>query len=233
MKKIALVDCRSDRRYTDRLHALGYRTVGLPPYSKLSPPVASHPDLLFFRYRDTVVCRREYLEEHPELSVLVSELSENYRVVLSDSSATPDYPGEVGLCALPLGKRILCRARYATHEIFSLAETLDVPQGYAACSCISLEPDRLITADAGIARIARREGITVLEISCGGVTLPPYEYGFIGGASGVDGDAVYFFGDPMSHPDGEAICRFITESGRRAVSLGEGGLEDFGKILFI
>ena len=77
------------------------------------------------------------------------------------------------------------------------------------------------------------EGIGVSVIQNGAIQLPPYEYGFIGGAAGVADGCVYFLGDPMEHPSGKEILSAVEESGLRAVSLMDGPLLDLGRIIFV
>ena len=72
-----------------------------------------------------------------------------------------------------------------------------------------------------------------MYIASGGISLPPYGTGFIGGASGVDGDTVYFTGDIMTHPDGARITDALSSRGAKCVSLCDGGLFDVGGIKFI
>ena len=63
------------------------------------------------------------------------------------------------------------------------------------------------------------------------VKLAGYSYGFIGGASGVVDNKVYFFGDIKKHPDCDAICDAITNEGFIPVSLSDEPLRDLGGII--
>ena len=98
---------------------------------------------------------------------------------------------------------------------------------------MKINDENVITADVGISRALSEVGINVLLITPGHISLPPYEYGFIGGASGVDGKTVYFLGDIMTHPDGKKITEFIENLGMKAVSLDSGELQDMGGIVFL
>jgi hypothetical protein len=70
-------------------------------------------------------------------------------------------------------------------------------------------------------------------INDGGISLPPHQYGFIGGASGVVGNRVYFFGNLDLHPDAKIIGEAITSEGFIPVSLSDEELSDFGGIIAI
>ena len=103
-------------------------------------------------------------------------------------------------------------------------------QGYPACSVLAFG-NNAITADRGLARVLEQKGIDVTLIESGGISLPPHEYGFIGGASGVVGKRVYFFGNILSHPNGQLIVSRISEAGFTPVSLSDEPLGDFGGII--
>ena len=76
-------------------------------------------------------------------------------------------------------------------------------------------------------------GIKVTKIQNGAIALPPYEYGFIGGAAGVFKDKVYFSGNVERHPDGKRIIDAITGEGFVPISLSDEPLADVGRIIFI
>jgi hypothetical protein len=96
-----------------------------------------------------------------------------------------------------------------------------------------LNEDNAITADPGIYKKLTSLGINTLLIKCGGISLPPYEYGFIGGASGVDGDTVFFLGNLDLHPSANEIKDFIMGLGMRVISLSDEPLSDLGGLIFI
>ena len=105
-----------------------------------------------------------------------------------------------------------------------------VAQGYAGCSAFALD-SLVCSADVGILRAAAEVGLPTLPIRTGGVLLPPFPYGFIGGAVAVTRDTVYTCGALSAHPDAVRITDAITASGRRTVPLFDGPLLDVGGFL--
>ena len=85
-----------------------------------------------------------------------------------------------------------------------------------------------------MARVLESSGIRTYLVSASpAIRLEPYEYGFIGGASGCDGDTVYFMGDIDSHPDSELIKSAVMGEGLIFKSLpAGGGLFDLGRLIF-
>lgn len=109
---------------------------------------------------------------------------------------------------------------------------IHVKQGYTKCSVIPLRDDALITDDDSIFDACTGIGMDVLKVSKGSVMLPGFDYGFIGGASGViSNNTVVFNGDISTHSDGNEIIDFLNKYGMNAVSLTSGRLCDIGSII--
>lgn len=237
--KIAIVDTRIDHAAQRKLSLLGYHVLTLPPFSRLSEAVASHADMLIARLGDELISYADYCEE---ASYIFSDLSlltrgTGVRFTLTADEAGADYPGDVALNALRMGDKLFCRRASASEALLRSAEKLgleivDVKQGYPACTVLKLSDSAVITADRGMASILEKHGIRVTLIKQGGISLPPHEYGFIGGAAERDGDNLYFFGDPATHPDADRITAAAHAEGLRIVPLCAGGLRDLGGIVF-
>ncbi len=208
-----------------------YEILYLPPDPLLPAPVASHPDMIAFVLGDSVVMAEEYLDEYPGIAARIKEKT-GAEPVRSPAKRGPRYPDDVALNCAVAGDALFCLFPHAAPEVVKLAvknglRPVNVRQGYAACSCLSGD-GFFITADPSLAAAARAEGLDPLAISEGNITLPGYGTGFIGGASGVLGDRVFFFGDLFSHPDGEAIAKKISSAGYEIVCLSDGPLIDLG-----
>ena len=235
---IALVDERIDSAARSALEAQGYHTLAIPKCQRLSNAVASHPDMLMLPLGDTLLTEGGYLSEARGIFDEIGKLVPRLKIKAITETLSPEYPSDCLLNALPIGDMLFCRERSLSRDATELArvremEIINVNQGYPACTVLALGKSHAITADRGMARAMQRVGIEVLLIEDGGIELPPHEYGFIGGASGVHGDKVYFIGDLLTHPCGGAIAEFCRGAGLEPISLGGGRLRDLGRIIFI
>lgn len=213
--------------------AAGCEAVSVPPCGLLPLPVQGHPDMLFFNFpnsSETVVADSYYKENthffnrFPDAHITVDE------VELRNS-----YPHDIAIDALALDENTLvCRAEYTSNAVKrGFSRVVDVKQGYTACSVLRLGKRAAITADSGIYRVMNGEGVNTLLISPGGIELSGYGYGFIGGASTVIGDNVYFFGDLSKHPDGEQIAEFCRVNGYKVVDFSGFELSDLGGVRYL
>ena len=239
-RTIALTDRRISAEVERTLTLRGYTVLTLPPFPALSPAVASHTDMLLCRLGDEVISVADYCDVAPHIFTDLVEMlgGSGIKVAFTADSLSGEYPNDCRLNVLVMGEHIFLKADSVSPYILEKAavlglKTVNIKQGYPACTVLRLDGTHAITADKGMARAMREVGITVCEISNGGIQLPPYEYGFIGDCAGVHGGRVYFCGDVSTHPDGDKILTFCRECGYEVVSLSRGPLLDVGGILFI
>ncbi len=235
--KIAIVDSRISPECERGLNKEGFYLLKLPPDASLGEAVCSHPDTVLFYSRGEIFTTADYCEGALPLFSDIREFKPEIKISFTSDKRSEDYPHDCVMNALALGDRLFCKADSVSGAILDFArrhgmKICPVKQGYPACTTLAFG-NSAITADKGMANAMREEGITVTEISQGGISLSPYEYGFIGGAGGVYNKKVYFFGDLSTHPDSEIIRRAIEDSGYTPVSLSGEPLADMGGIIFL
>jgi len=215
----------------------GHRTLRLPPHPNLPEPVASHPDMLLFFAQDAIFCTKSYYEiarrELDEISLVYGA-----PILIIEEEYGNKYPHDVLLNALPLGKNLFCNTKTVAKKLLELGYIpCHINQGYAKCSSLPLGDHALITADTSIAACARKNGIDVLTIQEGHISLAGYDYGFIGGCTSFaprgGTDTVFFCGDVLQHPDYNKINRFFKSHCYSMVGLSNVGLCDVGTIFMI
>ena len=233
----AITDCRIRQGALSSLHKLGFDTILMPPADHLQSGVSSHTDMLIFIGFGRLFCHQSYYSAHKNIIDLISSAS-GHMLALSDEPTGEKYPQDVLFNACIIGKTLICNKKTVSKLILSAAQEngyhiISVSQGYTKCATCNVSDNAIITADKAIARACSSNGIDVLLINEGHVSLPPYEFGFIGGASGRFCDNIYFCGSLNSHPDGEKIKDFCKKHNKTAVSLTDGELQDVGSLFFI
>lgn len=234
--KTVIVDHRISPECEKNLLLRGFLPISLPKSKDMTEAISSHPDSLLFKYESTVISTADYCEEAlPALSALREACDVTLR--FTSDTLGKGFPDDAKMNALVMGKKVFCNAKTVSRAIIDLAtdeglEIIHVNQAYPRCATLALGDDFAITADKGLATALKDNGIEVMLISEDGISLPPYKYGFIGGASGVFSDKVYFFGDYHTHPDGEIIEAAILGRGYTPISLSGSGLVDLGGMLF-
>ncbi|MBR2930857.1 MAG: hypothetical protein IKC32_06475 [Clostridia bacterium] len=236
-KRIAIVDGRISEECLRALMLRGFRVITLPPCSTLSEPIASHPDMLIAKVKDELVTTSDYCEE---AAFAISEIYDEVRLKFhfTADSHGKSYPDDVIFNSLPLGNRLFARLESLSPYLKELAEAnglelINVSQGYPACTTLKLSDEAVITADPGMEKLLSSYGIRVYRIENGGIQLPPYEYGFIGGAAGVFGGCAYFLGDASLHPSHSIIKEALDRESIKPIMLSDAPLTDLGGILFI
>ena len=235
---IAIVSEKANAEIRAALMREGFSVFSCPASSRLSAPIAHHPDMLMAILGKTVFCHENYRRENAVFFSSLMALRPESQIVGLPDAPEKTYPKDCAYNLLRMGERVFFNPQglspslaYICREKGLLA--CHTRQGYAACTVRALGHDHAITADRGMAKILRREGICVLTVGEHGIALPPYANGFIGGASGCFGNTVYFFGKIETHPDYGAIRSFAIDAGFVLKSLSEEPLHDLGGILFI
>lgn len=205
-------------------------TVYLPPDKLLSEPVSTHPDMIFANVGKSLFFHTTYYEENRATVERIAKLT-GFEIVLSSCERGDKYPLDVAFNCFVLEDRLFCRRDSTAQEILRGGiETVNVKQGYTACSTL-VGDGFLITADRSVYN-ASKDAFSALLIREGGVELPPYNTGFIGGASGFFENTVYTVGEMETHPDFNMIKTFLKEKNTDLVALMKGHLQDFGGIKF-
>ena len=171
--------------------------------------------------------------DHSFLKYKKELLEYGYEIVKISSPTSAKYPSDIALNALKIGNLICGKLKYVAKEIIEYAKALgfqliDVKQGYSACSTLVLDDDTVVTADKSIYNALAKAGKRVVLISQGDIKLDGYDYGFIGGASCVIDDTVYFFGDIKKHKDYEKIYSEIARLKMKEKSISCEDVFDFG-----
>ncbi|MGI6083903.1 MAG: DUF6873 family GME fold protein [Acetivibrionales bacterium] len=145
------------------------------------------------------------------------------------------YPYDVAYNCAIVGKNAFLNPKYTDPLILDFLaknniKVHPVRQGYAKCSTAVVSKEAIITADMLIYKKAAEAGLDALLIPPQkNIVLEGYDYGFIGGCSGLISDKeIAFFGDISNLESSDAILEFCNKHGKKAISLTNGSLIDLG-----
>lgn len=173
------------------------QAIPLKPYSRLDAPVASHADMLFCVLDDVVFCYEDYVKENRLVETIEKE---GYKVIFISNKCEKQYPYDISLNVLVMGKTLYCNEKYTAMEILNYAKSrgytiIDVKQGYSACSTLVVDENTAITSDFGIAKAVKSSHKKAIIVNCDDVVLTGYDHGFIGGSTAKINDKIYVFGE--------------------------------------
>ena len=241
MKKelpLAIIGCDTPKNISSRLTEIGFKVCVLERDNRRPMPTSSHADMITLRIADTFFCSDKYLEAFPAPFSLLKEYG--YKIKTIDTEISNEYPHDIPLNLACVGKYLFGKLDSTSERIKAFAKEsniipVSVKQGYAKCSTLILNEDAVISADLGIISIAQDLNINTLQIenSVGSISLCGYDYGFIGGASTVYEDKVFFFGNHLLHSQGEKIDTFCKNRGYTPIPLGQETLCDVGGAIIL
>lgn len=170
--------------FGERLSQLGYHVIYSGTLPQLIDYERSHADMQCLIIDETAFVLKE-------CNKLAAQLAGEYRVVLTEGDIEGKYPANVRLNAAVVGKNLIANLKALDHKVAVHCtrngyRLIHVNQGYAKCSCAIVSDNALITSDDGVYNSLKESRIEVLKIRQGRVRLDGAQYGFIGGASGLD-----------------------------------------------
>lgn len=190
----------------------------------------SHPDILVHPLPSgELVVDRDNLEYY-------KKILPDKNILPSHSSLSKKYPKDVPLNAFTFKNYFIHNLKFTDKVLLdyyknSGYEMINIKQGYGKCSSL-VTNDFIVTSDGGIYE-SLRDFIPIYKIKHGEIKLQNFNYGFIGGASGVLGKKIFFTGDFSHHSSYEEILKIIKKYDYEIEILSKDPIEDFGSIYFI
>lgn len=220
-------------RISDVIESKNYFTdfsvLPVPKDDSLAGMIAYHPDMIISCVGNKIITAEKYSEVNSHLFACLKRSGFEIETEVLPMRG-PVYPYDVSFNALVTDEFTVCNPEYASPLITSAEngrKIFAVNQGYSACSVLWLG-NGAVTSDKGIERVLKENGIETLLISPGHITLPGYDYGFIGGASFCINDTVFTFGDLKYHPDADEIYDFLNKKRKSICALSDEPLYDLG-----
>lgn len=210
---------------------LGINAVKAFPCSYLPYYERYHADMQcsYYERGKAVICA--------DSSVDFRKISLDIQTELTKDNLGKEYPYNTLFNHVVIGNVLICREKYTCTEVRNFCKSkkfrlIDVKQGYAKCSTAAVNENAVITADSGIYKACIKNGIDVLMVEQGDVSLYGYSYGFIGGCCGkISRDILAFTGKLSSHRDCDKIKSFLRNYNTYALELSNKPLVDAGGIL--
>lgn len=237
---IAIINPDTPHPVIDGLVKNGFTPLQVPLCPQVDRPIAGHPDIQLCVIEHYIIYQPEI--DLSFLHTLTQALSHTrYTLVKGQSLLQRNYPYDCAYNVAYTGKVAFHNTKVTDSSITQILAQLHkgsdpiihVNQGYTKCSTCIVDKGAIITSDRSIHNAACKNSIDSLLISQGYVQLPGYTYGFIGGASGLYLDTIYFTGQLHTHPDYAHIEEFITRHNKKIVFLSDLPAIDIGSIFFI
>lgn len=228
---ICIYDQRLPEEIVEKLSASGFFLLPSKRCEKLSGSLSTHPDVQVCKISDKI------LVASPEVYDYYKNILEKYGTIVRKGETVlgDKYPSDSAYNLAANKTLAIHNFKITDKKVREQIKAqglreISINQGYSKCN-ILFSKAGLITSDMGIYK--KLTGMKKLLISPGHISLPGYNYGFIGGASGTYKDTVYFLGDLSLHPDFDAIRNFLEADQTKFISLSKDPLTDYGSLIFL
>lgn len=229
MEKI-LVNKKLKKEILDNLKSIGIDILNTKENNNLLEPLKGHPDILLHQLSngDVVVDRENYK--------YYKELLSEYNVIPSDCKLDGKYPKDISLNAVVFKNLFIHNLNYTDKKLLDFYSSngyrmINVKQGYTKCNIV-VGKNVLITSDVDIYN-SIKDFEKILLIDHKQIILEGFNYGFIGGTSGLINDKIYFTGSLKNHSSYEEIIKFLNDNNEEYEFLSEKPIEDYGSLIFL
>ncbi len=205
-----------------------YKTKEIP---YLYSPVSTHPDLqIHFVKKDTAYTSPALFDYYR------AALPKYITLLKGESEVGGTYPGDAAYNIARIGKTVILNKKTADRKIAeyyekSGYEIISVNQGYTKCN-IAVGKSSVLTEDAGIYKALEERKVRVMKLDAGLAKLSGFPYGFIGGATVLFGDTLYFCGTIKNTEICDKIRDFFMKEGTKIDFLDKENLTDYGSTIF-
>ncbi len=227
-----IVDRKAEEAVFSALDRLGFNVVKSFDFGHMYTPVNTHPDLQihFTDAKTAVVAPKafDYYKRH---------IPQEITLIKGEKNPGAEYPDDCAYNAARIGNNVIGNLKFIDREIIRIYESMNmnfinVKQGYTKCGTCIVGDNAAITEDKGIFKALTENGVDTLKINVGEVVLDGFEYGFIGGATGLADKNLVFCGDISKHSDYSAVKNFLSKHEVDIINLLQTKIHDYGSLMF-
>lgn len=230
----AVVDARISKEAEKKLIGLGIRLFKVQPHPGLYDAVSCHPDMMLHHIGGETIVYAPGTDER-----LIGQLKDNgFKLLKGEAELSATYPKDIAYNAARVGKWYFHNLKHTDPIVKKLLESLGiepvhVEQGYSKCSVLPIDQNSIITSDIGIAKIAEKKGLDVLQVADErSIRLPGLNCGFIGGAGGMLNKSVLGINGRLGTLSlSEDIASFLSRKNIVLEELSDSVVTDIGSIL--
>ena len=233
IKKVSyvIVDYRTDENIIAALENQGITVFLSAKVNSLYNAVCGHPDMSIHHLGGCdFVCEPSVYDYYMHTLNL-----QGINLIKGFSHLTSTYPYDIAYNVARVSRYAFHKTDYTDREILNNSKNINfinVSQGYSKCSVCIIAQNAIITDDDNIYKNACQHGFDVLKINKGGILLEGFDYGFLGGATGlISNDILAITGNVEKHVDYIKITNFCGKYGVKLFNLSDKIPADIGSII--
>ena len=228
-----IVDKNAPEEFIENLIKLNITPILSDKIENIMQSVSTHPDMQLHHIgENTIICEPSVYNYYNSLLAPLG-----FKIISGLSKLSCNYPNDIAYNVSRIGNIVMHNINntdklileYYTNNNFSI---IGAKQGYTKCATCIVAENAVITSDVGITKLLLENGVDVLQINAGEISLKGMEYGFIGGTCGfIDKNILAFCGKIENHSSYKEIVKFTDKYLVDIISLYNGELTDIGSII--
>nr|WP_312577501.1 hypothetical protein [Sedimentibacter sp.] len=231
--RYAVIDYRASDEIIYYLKKINIEPIKTVKCNDLQEPIDGHPDMVMHP-----IDEKTFIVA-PNVFDYYSNVFNNIgiKVIKGGKTLCRNYPEDIAYNVARIG-------RYAVHNTHHTDQVLKyyleeanikfihVNQGYTKCSLTAVGENRAVTSDFSICEITKSYNIDCMYINPELVYLKGYDYGFIGGCTGLINDKIFLSTGKINDKNIiNAFKKFIQSSGYLYEEASSQQIMDLGSII--
>lgn len=211
--KKLIVSYKADKEFFDMLEKLELEYIITKKLKTLQKPVDDHPDMVIHP-----ISKNKLIVEKTLYDYYKKILGEEICLIKSEDKLKEKYPDDILLNVSRVDDMFFHKKDFIDkklrQELIDLGlKEIFVNQGYSRCSTMVIGENIVITQDYKLHKTYIKNNIKSYLIPFGGISLPGYDTGFIGGSCGmINSKELIFYGDIDRYIHGDILKRILKEN---------------------
>lgn len=230
---IAIIDARASLEIKNSLNNLGVKVIDTCKCEELYDSISYHPDIVMhpINHEKVIVAPNVYDYYNDILPFY------GIKVIRGEKKLGRNYPENIAYNVARISRYAVHNTKFTDEKLkFYLEkehiEFIHVRQGYSKCSIAIIAENACITSDPSIYNELIKHRVDVLMIKEGYIELPGFNYGFIGGTTGMLSERdLLIAGTLKDHPSLFDINDFLIKHKIKIHYLSNNKIIDIGSII--
>lgn len=210
---LAIISYKANKKVLDMLKSLDIDYILTKKHDKLPSQVDDHPDMMIHPIDyNTLIIEKSVFNYYKSLKDYGKNIIKSYRIL------DFKYPKDIYLNVSRVGDYYFHKENYIDENLKKQLDKINakeilVKQGYSRCSTMVIGENTVITQDLKLHKKYISLGLKSYLLPPGGITLPGYDTGFIGGTCGmINRRELIFYGDIDNYIHGDILKKILKEN---------------------
>lgn len=210
---LAIISYKANKKTLDMLNSLDIDYLLTKKHNSLPYQIDDHPDMMIHPINyNTLIIEKSVFNYYEILKKYDKKIIKSFREL------DLKYPNDIYLNVSRVGNYYFHKENFIDENLKKELDKINlkeifIKQGYSRCSTMVIGENTVITQDLKLHKKYTSLGLKSYLLPPGGIELPGYDTGFIGGTCGmINRRELIFYGDIDNYIHGDILKKILKEN---------------------